>query len=102
MKGKAMNTSEVYFKNVVEPNVAKAEEKQKQIDAQKEYIKEIEDEIQRLIKLRGEAGNWGNESAIQSYQKQINEKNATRRSAQSRLGELMDELKEIKTTAQLN
>lgn len=103
MKGKAMNTSTVYFENVVKPNIAKAEEKQKQIDAQNEYIKVLEAEKASIkSQLDSLPAVNPNEALVYKYQTQISDKDKEIKSAQRRLGDLLDELKEIKTTAQIN
>ena len=103
MAGKAMNTSQVYFENVVKPNLAKAEEKQAQIDAQREYIEELQAELASIKNQLASLPSVNpDDSLVAKYESQRKEKAKEIQSAQSRLGDLLDELAEIKTTAQIN
>lgn len=101
--GKVLNTSEAYFNNVIKANIIKAQEKQQEIDLQNKIIKGLEDERDRYIELRNALGGVNpNETLLAAYEKQIILKNREIREASEILYKLKEELKEIKTTNQIN
>ena len=103
MPGKAINTSEVYFANVVTPNIAKGEEMQKQIDSLLESIKYINEvELPAIAQRRNNAQQYGNNAAYKDAQKDFRAAQERRDSLSRQRSDLIDQLEVLPTTNQLN
>lgn len=103
MKGQAINTSETYYNNVVVPNQAKADELQAQIDDLKDRILEINDvELPAIASKRNQAQANGNNAAYKEYNNEFRAKQQERDSLAERRNELLDQLKKLPTTNQIN
>ena len=109
MKGKAINTSEEYYNNVVVPEQARAESLQntlKSYEAQYEaYTKEIEGASESLNNLKAQASINPSDymlNVINNAQKEIQALNRTRAEIGSKITETKEALAEYKLTNQLN
>lgn len=109
MKGKAINTSEVYYANVVTANIAKAAEVQKKIDAKQASLDSIDEQIKsmntRLTNLKKQAAYNPPQSllnSIDSLSKEIQNLNRSKSPIYTEMNKLKEELKAIPTTNQIN
>lgn len=109
MKGKAINTSEAYYTNVVIPETAKAESLLKSLASYEAQYKSIEAQMESVnqAKLNLQASASINPSdavlnQINNYQKEINQLARTRAEVGSKISETKEQLKEFKITNQLN
>ena len=109
MKGKALNTSEAYYNNVVLAEQKKAEELTKSLEsyrAQYDSItKEIESTATRMKNLQANASLNPSQSmlnSINSLQKEINQLNRSRAEVGGKISEVQEQLKAFKLTNQLN
>ena len=102
MKGKALNTSEVYYANVVEPNKEIAKNLQAQIDACNERYQELYDEIGRLNIASRPAQESGDATAYKYYRDAINACKEEQRNVLNRRDELTKQLENCPTTNQIN
>ena len=103
MPGKAINTSEAYYNNVVVANQAKADQLQEQIAAllaRYNQIKEVE--LPAIAARRNQAQASGNDSAYKSYQQEYRAKEEERNSVGKQKSELVEQLKKLPTTNQIN
>lgn len=109
MKGKAINTSDAYYNNVVLAEQKKAETIMKSLSSYESQYKSIEAQIQSVnqAKLNLQASASINPSdavlnQINNYQKEINQLTRTRAEIASKISEVKEQLKEFKITTQLN
>lgn len=102
MTGKVLNTSKVYYDNVVVPNLSKAEELQAAIDSCNEQYKELNEEIGRLNEASKPYQASGNMDMIRHYRDQINSCKDQQRSVLNRRDELKEQLENCPITNQIN
>lgn len=109
MKGKAMNTSEAYYNNVVLANQAAVEALQKQIDSCKTQYESISNQMESINKtkqdLQGRYSVNPPDSILQmisNYQKEINDLNMQRAEVGRKLSELEEQLEDFNLSGQLN
>ena len=109
MKGKALNTSEAYYNNVVVPETVKAESLLKTLASYEAQYKSIEAQIESVnqAKLNLQASASINPSdavlnQINNYQKEINQLVRTRSEVGSKISDVKEQLEEFKITNQLN
>ncbi len=102
MTGKALNTSTVYYTNVVEPNKEIAKELQTQIDYCNERYQELYDEIGRLNIASRPAQESGNAEAYKYYRDAINACKDEQREVLNRRSELQKQLDNCPVTNQIN
>ena len=109
MAGKALNTSEAYYNNVVVPNQAKAENVQKAIESLESQIKAAEDNIDGIVKslenARKNASINPTDAQLQrvyNIEKQLRDANTAKNDLYRQLRERKDELAAIGATNQLN
>ena len=103
MLGKAINTSEVYYENVVVPNKEKAEALQKQIDELLEEYNHIQKvELPALAQARNRAQESGSNSAYKAAQQAFRAKEEERNNIAKLRTEKVEELKKTPTTNQIN
>ena len=100
--GKAMNTSEAYYNNVVLPNVEKAEELKAKIANCNEQYSELNDEIGRWNEASKPAQASGNPDAYRYYRDKINECKDQQRYVLEQKRAYEEELAALKLTPQLN
>ena len=109
MKGKALNTSEAYYNNVIVPENAKAEALKKSLESYEAQYKSIDAQMQSVnqAKQNLQASSSINPpdyviDMINDYQKQINQLNRTKSEIGSKISEIKGQLEEFKLTNQLN
>ena len=102
IKGKALNTSTVYFQNVVTPNIEKAEELKARIESLKASYQAVEAERAEHYKQNQNPYVYENQSLYKAYRDKQNEYQAQKRNLSEAWGKLEDELDALKITNQIN
>ena len=109
MKGKALNTSEAYYTNVVLAEQAKAESLQKSLESYQNqynsYTSQIESTAKRMQTLQANNGINPSQSVlttINNLQKEINQLNRSRAEVGAKITQTKEELSAYKLTNQLN
>ena len=109
MKGKAINTSEVYYNTVVLAEQEKAASLMQSLESYenqyKSYEEQIEGEAARLKSMQAAASINPSDyqlDAINNLQKEINQLNRSKAEIASKISEIKEELKAFKITNQLN
>lgn len=103
MPGKAINTSETYYNTVVVANKEKAEKLEKQAEELLKEYKHIQEvELPALAQARNRAQESGSNSAYKAAQQAFRAKEEERNNVAKRRNEVVEELKNLPTTNQIN
>ena len=100
--GKALNTSEVYYNNVVVPNIAQAAVIEAQIAACHESYKSLQNQIGYLNQASWPYQESGNAEMIRYYRDEINACKDQQRSILNQIDDYEEQLKALHTTNQIN
>ena len=100
--GKAINTSEVFYNNVVVPNIAKAEELQEKIDSCDARYKELNNLIGQANEASKPYQASGNSTMVKYYRDLINGYKDQQRSVLNQKEEYKEQLEALQTTSQIN
>jgi hypothetical protein len=102
VNGKVLNTSEVYYENVVVPNIARAAELEEQIQQCNDQYQALYEEIGSLNEASKPYQASGNSDMIRYYRDQINSCKDQQRSILNRRDDLKEQLENCPITNQIN